>query len=514
MAIHVRQTNIVKRKMTSILRRIVALASVSALFVLLCTALILKLKEFHYLRIDKIAFLGTIKTTPEVKEEKPEKKKQEEKPTESSPSSAPAATPDIDYINPPPPTTSPLIAKDSPVEIDVDHSSSDSDEGDTLADIGSGIDGLGDFGDGSGDGFGDGVGTGDSTGDGDGKPESGGKNKGFNDDIQVVLLLDASGSMNELFTAAANSMERVLHSLKNAKLNGKKTKVNVGVVIYGQAHKDGAPIKLSGFTTNVRNLKKRLSEVSCDGSNEECGAAIAFATQPRHFEWNNRERDDMLKVIFIAGNEEFNQGPIDYKKAIETATSQHIIINTIHCGESDETWENAAELGNGTGLTLNIDASTATPVTPQELYETLKALHDIKPLPVGSLNTQQKHLKELKHLTPPPRDTKTKDYASRLQRWIIANKQRVITGYEWDAIEICRKSPEFSLECIGGIGNAPLELRGLSEEEIEQHIITQAKQRSKLLQRYYEQRKSGDLADKILTVLQEQAERKGIIIDY
>lgn len=509
MAIHVRQTNIVKRKMTSILRRIVALASVSALFVLLCTALILKLKEFHYLRIDKIAFLGTIKTTPEVKEEKPEKKKQEEKPTESSPSSAPVATPDIDYINPPPPTTSPLIAKDSPVEIDVDHSSSDSDEGDTLADIGSGIDGLGDFGDGSGDGFGDGDEI--ASGDGD-KPEKGGKSKGFNDDIQVVLLLDASGSMNELFTAAADSMERVINALKSAKLNGKKTKVNVGLVIYGQSQKDGAPIKLSPFTTHVRNLKHRLSKVACDGSNEECGAAIAFATH--NFEWNKRERDDMLKVIFIAGNEEFDQGDMDYRKAIADATARNIIINTIHCGESNEKWEEAAELGNGTGLTLDIDPNGTPPVTPQDIYETLQALHDIAPMPVGSLNTQQKHLKDIKYLQPPPRDTKTKDYASRLQKWVTSNKKRILYGYEWDAIEIYRNTPNFTIASIGGIGNAPLELRGMSEEEIVLHIRLKAEQRTRLLKRYYEQRKSGDLGDKILTVLQEQAELKGIIIDY
>ena len=54
----------------------------------------------------------------------------------------------------------------------------------------------------------------------------------------------------------------------------------------------------------------------------------------------------------------------------------------------------------------------------------------------------------------------------------------------------------------------------MSEEEIVLHIRLKAEQRTRLLKRYYEQRKSGDLGDKILTVLQEQAELKGIIIDY
>lgn len=513
MAIHVRPTNIVQRKIASILRRIIAIASSCALLIILCVAFMLVLKKFYYLPDVDSTFIS-FTSTPEQKEEKPQEKKKEEKSDSSSSESAQASAPDVEYIQPDLIDKNPLIATDSPIKVDADHVAVDS-EGDGQDSSGLGSDGLGDFGDGFGigDGFGDGMGEGDELASGDGdKADGGGRSKGFNDDIQVVLLLDASGSMNELFTAAADSMDRVLNALKNAKLNGKKTKVNVGLVIYGQAQKDGAPIKLSPFTTQVRNLKRRLSKVACDGSNEECGAAIAYATH--NFEWNKRERDDMLKVIFIAGNEEFDQGDLDYRKAIADATSRNIIINTIFCGESDEEWEAAAELGNGTGLTLNIKPDGDAPVSPQEVYETLKALHDIAPMPVGSLNTQQKHLKSIKYLTPPPRDTKTKDYASRLQKWAIANKKRIMLGYEWDAIEICRKSPDFTIESIGGVGNAPLELRGMSEDEIVEHIMIKAEQRTRLLKRYQEQRKSGDLGDKILSVLQEQAESKGITIDY
>lgn len=513
MAIHVRPTNNVQRKISSILRRIIALATSCALLIILGVAFMLVLKKFYYLPKENLTFIS-FTSTPEQKEDKPKEKKPEEQTDTSSSESSSSTAPDVEYIQPDLINKTPIVATDSPIKIDAEHVT-DGTEGNGQDSSGLGSEDLGGFGDGFGigDGFGDGMGDGDALASGDGnKADGGGRSKGFNDDIQVVFLLDASGSMNELFTAAADSMDRVLNSLKNARLNGKKTKVNVGLVIYGQAQKDGAPIKLSPFTTHVRNLKRRLSKVACDGSTEECGAAIAFATH--NFEWNKRERDDMLKVIFIAGNEEFDQGDLDYRKAIADATSRNIIVNTIFCGEGNEVWEEAAELGNGTGLTLNIDPDGDAPVPPQEIYQTLKALHDIAPMPVGSLNTQQKHLKSIKYLTPPPRDTKTKDYASRLQKWVIANKKRIMLGYEWDAIEICRKSPNFTIESIGGVGNAPLELRGMSEDEIVEHIMIKAEQRTRLLKRYHEQRKSGDLGDKILTVLQEQAESKGITIDY
>jgi hypothetical protein len=38
-----------------------------------------------------------------------------------------------------------------------------------------------------------------------------------------------------------------------------------------------------------------------------------------------------LKLIYIAGNEPFNQGPIDYKKVCEIASAKGIFVNTIYC---------------------------------------------------------------------------------------------------------------------------------------------------------------------------------------
>ena len=41
----------------------------------------------------------------------------------------------------------------------------------------------------------------------------------------------------------------------------------------------------------------------------------------------------VLKMIFIAGNEPFTQGKIDYKDAAAEAKEKDIVVNTIFCGD-------------------------------------------------------------------------------------------------------------------------------------------------------------------------------------
>ena len=488
MAIHVRATNTVKIKLASIIRRMLAIALGLALFSILLSAIILYVYEIY---IEKQTDSSFVTYTPPVK--KPSTASRKTTSEENAVSSSSNASPPSPVI----------LSHDSPYSMDLPATLDDMGAG--LADA-DGLEGMG-FGDAFGDGLGDGGGIG--SGDGDGSGDGGGKRAGYNDDIQVVLLLDASGSMSELFKAASESMEKVLTTLSNAKLNGKKTKVNVGIVVYGQAAQNGAPMKLSPFTTQVKKMRSRLEKVACDGAIEECGAAIAFAVE--NFEWNRRDRDDMLKVIFIAGNEPFDQGAINYQHAIAQATEQHIIVNTIHCGPPDPEWEEAAVLGKGMGLTLDIHQAGNKTVSPQEIYETLKALHNCKPMPIGAPAVQRKYINMLNSAEAPPQNNPKK-----LSKWLSDNKRRILVGYDWDAIEIYRKTPEgeFSIDLLGGEGNLPVSFRDKSEDEIIEFLSREAERRTRLLELYKQQKASGDLGDKLLNVLQEQAQEKGITIDF
>ena len=56
------------------------------------------------------------------------------------------------------------------------------------------------------------------------------------------------------------------------------------------------------------------------------GPAMAQALE--QLEWGKNPDD--LKLIFIAGNEPFTQGPVSYAEACKKAIEMGIIINTIH----------------------------------------------------------------------------------------------------------------------------------------------------------------------------------------
>ena len=75
----------------------------------------------------------------------------------------------------------------------------------------------------------------------------------------------------------------------------------------------------------------------------------------KDLKWTKSNED--YKVIFIAGNEPFTQGSLDYKTACKKAINKGIIINTIYCGSYDEgvqtNWKDGADLADGSYM--NID---------------------------------------------------------------------------------------------------------------------------------------------------------------
>lgn len=492
MAIHVKPVFSARQQLLRNLRRMLVLALCVTLFALISGTFTMYLQYFLIEKDSGTTFIYVepVKETPFAHQPKPTTPALSGGSTEAARSAA--VTPDI------------IVSTTADDSFSMSTISFDMADG-----LDSEATGLFDFGLGlSGDGSEAGEGTGTGSGKGSGSGQGGGgSGKGYNDDIQVVLALDASGSMDELFVAVANAINDVLTTLGNAKLNGKKTKVNVGIVVYGQGKDDGKPFILSRFTTNVKKLAAEISQTSCDGSEEHCGAAIQLAVQ--RFPWNMRERDDMLKVIFICGNEPFNMGKVDYRTAIEQAKAGNIIVNTVHCGDyEDAEWQQAALLGNGQGLTYNFTTKAMTQKeADKQRRSALTELSRIPLLPIGSPAEQKERLELYKQPSPPPANTKA------LAKWISTNRELIIDGVEWDAAELCRRTgiDTFTLDHIGGRGNLPLSLRGQSDIEALQSIRTAAKARDYQLSRYREC--TNEFAEQILETLQEQANSKGIIIE-
>ena len=76
------------------------------------------------------------------------------------------------------------------------------------------------------------------------------------------------------------------------------------------------------------------------------------------------------KAIFIAGNEPFTQGPVDYHAACKQAIERGIVVNTIHCGNSSEgvdgKWQDGAKLAEGESFNIDQDRAVVQIHCPQD----------------------------------------------------------------------------------------------------------------------------------------------------
>ena len=174
--------------------------------------------------------------------------------------------------------------------------------------------------------------------------------------IQVAILLDTSGSMSGLIHQTRTELWSVVNALTDATKNGASPIFEVALYEYGQSPISSAERHLrmiSQLTGDLDVISEQLFQLSTNGGEEYSGAVIESAVSGLHWSKNN----DDLKIIFIAGNEPFTQGPVSYIDAIGKATEKHIIINTIHCGDHQigiqERWESGAVAGNGNYFSID-----------------------------------------------------------------------------------------------------------------------------------------------------------------
>jgi hypothetical protein len=194
-------------------------------------------------------------------------------------------------------------------------------------------------------------------------------NAAKNDLIQIAILLDASNSMDGLIGQAKTQLWKIVNELALAKRNGKVPKIEVAFYEYG---KSTLPLDLGyigqivPLSTDLDKISDELFKLTTNGGDEYCGLVISRAT--KELKWNPSAQ--VMKAIFIAGNEPFTQGPSDYKKSCKEAIAKGIVVNTIFCGSKEEgvntSWKDGADLADGSYININQDQIVADVKAPQD----------------------------------------------------------------------------------------------------------------------------------------------------
>ncbi|MHB8897326.1 MAG: vWA domain-containing protein [Thermoguttaceae bacterium] len=186
---------------------------------------------------------------------------------------------------------------------------------------------------------------------------------------QLALLLDTSNSMDGLIDQAKTQLWAIVGEFTRLELGGKSPRLEVALYEYGNS---GLPAS-KGFirqvvplTDDVDRISEALFALTTNGGDEYCGQVIQVATG--ELRWSSGPRD--LKAIFIAGNEPFTQGEVDYRAACKAAADKGITVSTIHCGDRQTgiatQWEDGAKLADGSYFCINQDHKTYSMTAPQD----------------------------------------------------------------------------------------------------------------------------------------------------
>ncbi len=254
--------------------------------------------------------------------------------------------------------------------------------------------------------------------------------------VQMAILLDTSGSMQGLIDQAKSQLWAVVSELATARRGELRPELQVALYEYGKSSLSGE----SGFirqilplTTDLDKVSEELFALTTNGGEEYCGWVIQQATN--ELAWSQNTRD--LKMIFIAGNEPFTQGPVNYRDSVPAAIAKGIVVNTVHCGDRmtgiQGEWESGSKLADG--QFTNIDTNATTPQIPTPQDAELAALNvslNATYIPFGAAGSEGWGRQRAQDA-----NSEQSGNSSNAQR--INAKASALYFCSWDLVDACRE---------------------------------------------------------------------------
>lgn len=287
--------------------------------------------------------------------------------------------------------------------------------------------------------------------------------------IQIALLLDNSGSMSGLLNQARAQLWKVVNEFIAAKRDGVTPEVEVALFKYG-----AQPELMLPLTRDLDKVSQELFALQINGGSEYCGATIKDATEK--LAWSTGK--DVYRVIFIAGNEPFTQGPVEPKTACKLAASKGIVVNTIHCGSEAEGiqggWKDGALLADGSFMSIDQNSVLAHVEAPQD-KEIVKLSEELNKtyLRYGAQG-EEKALNQAAQ----DKNAEAAAPAASVQRAVTKSSGRLYNNWSWDLVDAV-KEKKVKLEDVKK-EELPEELRKLSRDELKALVDKQTAERSAL----------------------------------
>jgi hypothetical protein len=300
--------------------------------------------------------------------------------------------------------------------------------------------------------------------------------------VQIAILLDTSGSMSGLIDQARTELWSLVNEFIFARQQGVQPEVQVALYEYGKSTLSpdvGYVRQIVPLTTDLDKISEELFALKTNGGDEYCGWVIRDAAA--QLQWS--ESLDDLKVIFIAGNEPFTQGPVDYRQACKTAVEKGIIVNTIHCGSEADgrsgMWADGAILADGQHLNIDQNQQVVHIAAPQDV--------EIAELGVRLNQTYVAYGREGQALLMRQRLQDTNAMQASPQASVGRAVTKSSSNYRnshWDLVDAFNDK-QIDWDEIAA-DDLPENMRSMTVEEREAFIASQAKERAEIQARIQE----------------------------
>ena len=294
--------------------------------------------------------------------------------------------------------------------------------------------------------------------------------------IQLAILLDTSNSMDGLIDQTRGQLWQMVNELTKARKQGITPELQVAVYEYGNdsiSSGAGHVRKITGLTTDLDKVSEALFALQTNGGSEYCGYAIDTAV--KNLQWSNSKDD--LRLIYIAGNEPFTQGPISYTDAIKLAKEKGIDVSTIFAGNHEEGvatgWQQGALLASGSYMSIDPNQQIVHIAAPQdqkiaELNTKLNSTY----IPYGAEGNLASQRQQ-------EQDQKNNDVSlSLLAQRVKSKVSSAYTQARWDLVDAL-ESGEVKLEEVEA-ESLPAPMAAMSPEEKRKYVADKKTEREAL----------------------------------
>ena len=336
--------------------------------------------------------------------------------------------------------------------------------------------------------------------------------------VKIALLLDTSNSMDGLINQAKAQLWDIVNEFTHAKCgNDSRPELQIALYEYGNdnlSSREGYIRQVLGFSNDLDEISEKLFSLTTNGGEEFCGQVIN--TSIKQLNWGKNADD--LKLIFIAGNEPFTQGKLDYRDATSQAKENDVVVNTIFCGNFDEgintNWKDGATRTGGDYMAIDHNHEVVYIETPydNDIIILNKKLNNTY-VAYGSMGSSKQKVQAMQ-------DSNAYEMKEAVAvKRAVSKSSRLYKNSSWDLVDAIEADEEV-IEKVKS-EDLPEELKGKDKKEIKQFLEGKKAERAKIQNEIQElnakreafiakqqSNQQGELENAMLNAIKKQAEKK------